>query len=160
MHHTQTTRVFPVDAVVKNPTSNTRDMGLIPGLGDPLEKEMAGCSSILAWGIPRTEEPGELQSVGLERVRHDWAPAPPESLGKGRSTGFRKIRGEREGLQLQKRAQVGLVGSNPICTHGKLPLVHRKQPRRKPESSNSETKVNSAGQLRFHRKEGSCLSEI
>ena len=47
MHHTQTTRVFPVDAVVKNPTSNTRDMGLIPGLGDPLEKEMATHSIFL-----------------------------------------------------------------------------------------------------------------
>ena len=40
---------------------------------DPLEKEMATQSSILAWEIPRTEEPGELQSVGLQRVRQDLA---------------------------------------------------------------------------------------
>ena len=38
---------------------------------DPLEKGMATYSSILAWEIPRTEEPGELQSMGSQRVRHD-----------------------------------------------------------------------------------------
>ena len=38
---------------------------------DPLEKEMATHSSILAWKIPWTEEPGRLQSVGLQRVGHD-----------------------------------------------------------------------------------------
>ena len=37
---------------------------------DPLEKEMATHSSILAWRIPWTEEPGELQSMGSQRVRH------------------------------------------------------------------------------------------
>ena len=35
---------------------------------------MATHSSILAWKIPRTEEPGELQSIGLQRVRHDLEP--------------------------------------------------------------------------------------
>ena len=39
---------------------------------DPLEKETATHSSIPAWEIPRTEEPGRLQSMGLQRVRHDW----------------------------------------------------------------------------------------
>ena len=39
--------------------------------GDPLEEEVATHSSILAWEIPWTEEPGGLQSVGLHRVRHD-----------------------------------------------------------------------------------------
>ena len=38
---------------------------------DPLEKEMATYSSILAWEIPWTEEPGGLQSMGLQRVGHD-----------------------------------------------------------------------------------------
>ena len=41
------------------------------GQEDPLEKEMATHSSILAWRIPWTEEPGGLQSVELQRVRHD-----------------------------------------------------------------------------------------
>ena len=41
------------------------------GQEDPLEKRMATHSSILAWRIPWTEEPGGLQSVGSQRVRHD-----------------------------------------------------------------------------------------
>ena len=41
------------------------------GWEDPLEKEMATHSSILAWRIPCTEEPGGLQSTGLQRVGHD-----------------------------------------------------------------------------------------
>ena len=41
------------------------------GQEDPLEKEMATHSSILAWKIPWTEKPGRLQSVGSQRVRHD-----------------------------------------------------------------------------------------
>ena len=40
---------------------------------DPLEKEMATHSSILAWRIPWTEEPGGLQYTGSQRVGHDWA---------------------------------------------------------------------------------------
>ena len=43
------------------------------GEDDPLEKEMATHSSILAWEVPRTEEPGGLQSMGLQRVRHNLA---------------------------------------------------------------------------------------
>ena len=39
------------------------------GLEDPLEKEMATHSSILVWRIPWTEEPGGIQSMGLQRVR-------------------------------------------------------------------------------------------
>ena len=41
------------------------------GQEDPLEKEMAAHSSILAWRIPWTEEPGGLQSMGSQRVGHD-----------------------------------------------------------------------------------------
>ena len=44
-----------------------------PGQEGPLEKGMATHSRILAWKIPQTEEPGGLQSMGLQRVRHDWA---------------------------------------------------------------------------------------
>ena len=47
----------------------------VPSLGwkDPLEKGMATHSSILAWKIPWTEEPNGLQSMGSQRVIHDWA---------------------------------------------------------------------------------------
>ena len=45
-------------------TCNARDTGSIPGSGIPLQKEMAAHSSILAWEIPWTEEPGGMQSMG------------------------------------------------------------------------------------------------
>ena len=50
------------------------------GREDPLEKEMATHSSILAWRILWTEEPGGLQSVGLQRVGHDLETKPPPHL--------------------------------------------------------------------------------
>ena len=50
---------------VKDLPANSGDVGLIPGLGRCLEKEMAAHSIILAWRIPWTEEPGRLQSMGL-----------------------------------------------------------------------------------------------
>ena len=46
-------------------------LGRSPGWEDPLEEEMATLSSILAWRVPWTEEPGGLQSIGLHRVGHD-----------------------------------------------------------------------------------------
>ena len=60
--------------MVKNLPANAgdiRDMSSIPRLGRSLEKEMATHSSTLAWRIPWTEEPGGLQSMGLQRVGHD-----------------------------------------------------------------------------------------
>ena len=50
---------------------------------EPLEKEMATHSSTLAWRIPWTDEPGGLQSMGLQRVGHDWATSQ-RYLPKGR----------------------------------------------------------------------------
>ena len=58
--------------MVKASAYNAGDPGLIPGSGRfPLEKEMATHSSTLAWKIPWTEEPGRLQSMGSQRVRHE-----------------------------------------------------------------------------------------
>ena len=62
--------------MVKNPLANAGDAGdagLIPGLGSSPGGRMATHSSILAWRIPWTEEPGRLQSIGSERVRHNRA---------------------------------------------------------------------------------------
>ena len=60
--------------MVKNPPAmqETQEMW-VQSLGreDPLEEGMATYSSILAWRIPWTEEPGGLQSIGTQRVRHD-----------------------------------------------------------------------------------------
>ena len=51
------------------------------GQEDPLEKEMAIHSSTIAWKIPWTEEPGRLQSMGLQRVGHNWATSHGFSSG-------------------------------------------------------------------------------
>ena len=53
--------------MVKNPPINAGDVGSVPGLGRSPEKEMASHSSILGWEIPKTEEPGGLQSLGLQK---------------------------------------------------------------------------------------------
>ena len=60
--------------VVKNllaSAGDIRDVGPIPGLEDALEEEMATHSSILAWRIPWTEEPGGLPSIEWQRVGHN-----------------------------------------------------------------------------------------
>ena len=62
-----------VAQAIKASAYNAGDLGLIPGLGRSLEKEMAAHSSIVAWKIPWTEEPGRLQSMGSQRVGHDLA---------------------------------------------------------------------------------------
>jgi len=51
---------FPGDSLIKNLPAYARDAGSIPRLEDPLEKEMAIHSTILAWEVPWTEEPGRL----------------------------------------------------------------------------------------------------
>ena len=62
---------FPGGSAGKDSACNVGDLGSIPGLEDPLEKEMATHSNILAWKISWTEEPVELQSMGSQIVRHD-----------------------------------------------------------------------------------------
>ena len=62
---------FPGVSDGKVSACNMGEPGLIPGSEDPLEKEKATHSSILAWPIPWTEEPDGLQSMGSQRVGHD-----------------------------------------------------------------------------------------
>ena len=57
---------FPDSSVVKNPPANAGDMGSIPELGRSPGEGNGNPSSILAWEIPWTEEPGGLQSMGLQ----------------------------------------------------------------------------------------------
>ena len=67
-------RGFPNGPVAENsPVSARRHKSRVRPLGqeDPLQEGMATHVSILAWGIPWTEEPGGLQSMGLQRVRQD-----------------------------------------------------------------------------------------
>ena len=65
---------FPSDSVVNNlPAMQETQKRKVHSLGqeDPLEESMATLSNILAWRIPWTEEPGGLQSIGSQRVRHN-----------------------------------------------------------------------------------------
>ena len=72
---------FPCGSAGKESTCNAGDLGSIPGLGrspgtftfhfHALEKKMATHSSVVAWRIPGTGEPGGLLSMGSHRVRHD-----------------------------------------------------------------------------------------
>ena len=64
-------RCFPGGSGGKASACNERDQVQSLGQEDPLEKEMAIYSSILAWKIPWTEEPGGLQSMGLQEVGHN-----------------------------------------------------------------------------------------
>ena len=67
----QRTRASSVAQLLKNPPAVQETWVRSLRLEDPLEKEMATHSSTLAWRIPQTEEPGRLQSMGLQRVRDD-----------------------------------------------------------------------------------------
>ena len=63
--------VFPDGSVVKSPPAVLETQVQSLGQEDPLEKGMATHSSILAWEVPWTEEPGRLQSMGSQRVGHN-----------------------------------------------------------------------------------------
>ena len=68
---------LPGGSVIQNLPANAQDAGDMastPGSGRSTEEEMATHSSILAWEIPWTEEPGGLQSMGLQKVSHDLMP--------------------------------------------------------------------------------------
>ena len=62
---------FPGDSDIKNLPAMPETPVQSLGREDPLEKEMATHSSILAWRIPWTEEPDRLESIGSQRVGHD-----------------------------------------------------------------------------------------
>ena len=65
---------FPGGSMIKNPPAMQETQEIwVPSLGweDALEEELATYSSILAWRVTWTEEPGGLQSIGLQRFVHD-----------------------------------------------------------------------------------------
>ena len=66
---------FPGSSVVKNLSVMQEMQVWFLGWKDPLEEGLATHSSILAWEIPCTEEPGGLQSLGSQRVEHNWVPS-------------------------------------------------------------------------------------
>ena len=70
------------------------------GQENPLEEEMATHSSILTWRIPWTEEPGEIQSVGSHRVRHDRATntLKEAEITQDPQSSHNKIKGQTDGM--------------------------------------------------------------
>ena len=72
------------------------------------EKEMATHSSILAWRIPETEEPGGLQSVGWHRAVHDWSDLAAAASRKSRRAQWRAVNSESNQIFLV-RAEWGMV---------------------------------------------------
>ena len=81
------TLVFPGGSAVKNPPAMQETQVRSLGQEDPLEQGMATHSSILAWRIPWTEEPGGLQSMVSQRVGHDWATRQQQQLRAPRDEG-------------------------------------------------------------------------
>ena len=77
---------FPGGLAVKNLPISVGDPDMIPGQQDPMEKEMATLSSILAWEISWTEEPGRLQHQSLPAF-HRWMWKESEGLLRGRVYG-------------------------------------------------------------------------
>ena len=68
-----------------SPSASAGDVSSISWVGNPLKREIATHSSILAWEIPWTEEPGRLQSMGSQRVKHNLVTKqgfPHSSVGK------------------------------------------------------------------------------
>ena len=90
------------------------------GWEDPLEKEMATHSSILAWKIPWTEEPGGLQSTGSQRVRHDWVTSLWLSFCPWNSPG------QNTGVSSHSLLQeiFPTQGLNPVLPHYRQILYH------------------------------------
>ena len=74
------------------------------GQEDPLQKGIATHSSILAWKIPRTLEPGGLQSMGSQRVRHYWATVTHKVLCRGFPGG---ARGKEPACQCKRHKRGG-----------------------------------------------------
>ena len=78
---------FPGDSVAENLPAMQEMQVWSLGREDPLEEEMGTHSSILAWRIPWSEEPAGLQSMGLQRIRHDWE-TEYAGMGTGNSQYF------------------------------------------------------------------------
>ena len=109
---------FSGGSVPKNPPAkagDAADAGSIPGREDPLEQEMATHSSILAWRIPWTEEPGGLQSMGSsQKIRHDWA----RTQGKAEGSFLLSPRSIMWG---HKKTAIDLLGTAGVLTKNNLP---------------------------------------
>ena len=98
-----------------------------PGQEDPLEKEIATHSSTLAWRIPWREEPGRLQSMKLQRVRHDWATSLHQNvLGTNYQTvslWYRQKSGSLIPPALFLFLKIVLVIQRLLCLHTNVKII-------------------------------------
>ena len=92
--------------VVKNLPARQETQVSSLGWEDPLEKRMATHSSILAWRIPRTEEPGRLQSMGSQRVGHNSSDSARR---------MQKRKGQLNKMWGKRRNRVHLDEVSPTC---------------------------------------------
>ena len=118
---------------------------------DPLEKAMATHSSILAWGIPWTEEPGGLQSTGLLGVEHDWV----TSLSVQRKRHFVPLLGSPTDLKFYLCLSCFTVGASsflnslvlsPYCVQWTLWLF-KNYPSLKPPCTLSEVPIHESADI-------------
>ena len=96
---------------------------------DPLEKEMVTHSNILAWEIPRTEEPGRLHSMGLQRARHDWVTEHTQNVKtSGWGEGKRHLHKEDYWVKFKilKTCLLLLLSSTLSVTFNNHPTSHLK----------------------------------
>ena len=97
--------------VVKNLPANAgdiRDMGLILGQEDPLKEGMVTHSSILPWRTPWTEEPGRLESRGLQRVGHNWSDLARTHVHLGNNSRAREGKPKIEWMKLNRQHVLAL----------------------------------------------------
>ena len=111
---------YLVPQMIKNLPAMQKTQVQSLGWEDPLEKGMTAPSSILAWRIPWTEEPGGLQSMGSRRVRHHWAmttyrhtPGPRMLTSSSASS-----RPQSKGLPFTLPSSFLLFSSQPSCSNG------------------------------------------
>ena len=95
---------------------------------DPLEEGMATHSSILTWRIPWTEKPCRLQSMGLQRVRHDWIDLAPTDIYIliPQNWEYVTLHGRRYLTDMIKLRILGRGLSRLVqCTHNKFNNLHK-----------------------------------
>ena len=125
------------------------------GWEDALEEETVTCSSILAWKIPRTEEPGRLQSMRSQRVERNWAQTHARACTHTHTHTHESLRASLPGLELQPQLRAEAFQLSPAqcscCTGQKNPW----QPQEK-QRLNSLTGTFLKESFKMHLRQTRC----
>ena len=111
---------YPMAQQVKNPPAMQETQLQSLGWEDPLEQETATHSSIFAWEIPWTEKPGRLQSMGPQRVGHDWA-GTKSTYSLFAVTEQKKTTSAEHGWLWRKGSSACLTNNSSACQDRFLP---------------------------------------